>query len=102
MNINQGYRMKYLFFILVLLSLPTFAARFADDVRSMDLHKGEVAVTFRSHAQVYRIPAGGAVIPCLENGFKAKKPVEVTTNDENGNIVGCKLSPRMHPGAAGK
>ncbi len=92
--------MKYL--VVFLISLPTFAARFADDVRSMDLHKGEIAVTFFTRAQVHRIPAGSAVIPCLENGFKAKKPVVVMVNDENGNIVECKLAPRMHPGAAGR
>ncbi len=94
--------MKYLFALFISVSLPTFAARFADDVRSMDLRKREMTVTFANHPQVHRIPAGSVVIPCLENGFKARKPVDVTINDENGNIVECKLAPRMLPGAAGR
>ena len=93
--------MKYLFLFLLPVSLPTFAARFADDVRSMDRSHGEISVTFATHAQVHRIPAGSAVIPCLENGFKAKKPVDVTVNEENGKIVECKLAPRKLPGAVG-
>ncbi len=93
--------MKYLFLCFISVSLPTFAARFADDVRSIDHEKGEVAVTFSSRAQVHRIPASSKVLPCLVNGMKARKPVDVTTNDENGNIVECKLAPKMHPGAIG-
>lgn len=91
--------MKYL--IALFISLPTFAARFADDIRSLDHNKNEVTVTFSTHTQVHRIPASSHVLPCLENGFKAKKPVDVVISDESGNIIECKLAPRMHPGAVG-
>lgn len=93
--------MKFLFAFSILVSLPTFAARFADDVRSIDLNRDEVSVTFKNHAQVHRFPASSSVMPCLKNGYLAKKPVDVTVSDESGAIVDCKLAPRMHPGAAG-
>lgn len=91
--------MKYIF--LAALSLPAFASRFADHIRSFEQDSKEVTLTFSNHNKVHRIPAGNSEIPCLENAWKAQKPVDVVFNDKSGNLLECKLAPKMHPGAVG-
>jgi hypothetical protein len=91
--------MKYL--LVLFITLPAFASHFADNIKSMDTKGDEVTLTFNSHSQVFRMPANSASIPCLEDGFKAMKPVDVVINDENGNITGCKLAPKELPGKIG-
>ncbi len=94
--------MKYLFLLPILISFSTYASRFADDVRSFERNGDEITVTFSSHSRVHRLDEKNAMIPCLENAFKAKKPVDVIVNDKDGRVMDCKLAPRMHPGAAGQ
>lgn len=91
--------MKY--FILFLISLPAFAGHFSDDIKSYGQKGDEVTVRFSAHEKIYRLPASEAAVPCLEDGWKARKPVDVTVT-EKGTITDCKLAPRALPGAAGK
>ncbi len=91
------------YFLLFTLTIPFFAqaSRFADDVRSIEHNGDEVTVTFSSHNRVHRLKGNSRTIPCLENAFKAKKPVDVVVNDKDGDVLDCKLAPRQHPGAVG-
>ncbi|MES2525705.1 MAG: hypothetical protein V4598_01405 [Bdellovibrionota bacterium] len=93
--------MRYLFLLSLFFTLPTYAARFADDVRSLEHDGDEVTVTFSSHSRVHRLTGNHRFIPCLENAYKAKKPVDVVVDDKDGNVTDCKLAPRKVPGAVG-
>lgn len=90
-----------LFLLVFLLSPAVFASKIRDDIRTLERDGDEVTMTLRSHAEVFRFPASHTY-PCLENGFKAKKPVDLVMNDKDKRVLECKLAPRMHPGAAGR
>lgn len=90
-----------LFLLVFLLSPAVFASKIRDDIRTLERDGDEVTMTLRSHAEVFRFPAGHTY-PCLENGFKAQKPVDLVMNDKDKRVLECKLAPRMHPGAAGR
>ena len=84
--------MKMLIFGLI--SLPLFAAVKSmkiDQVRSIDYDDGEATITFWSTNQVYRLPENASVMPCLENGQKAKKQVVMEVNQDAKIIQSCKL-----------
>lgn len=80
--------------ILSILSLPVLSAVkpiMIDQVRSIDIDKDEATVTFWSTNQVYRLPANAAVMPCLQNGEKAKQKVVMEVNRDANVIESCKL-----------
>jgi hypothetical protein len=84
------------------LSVPAFATHFADDIQSYGQKGDEVTVTFSSHERVHRLKRNDEMIPCLHDAWLARKPVDVTVDDKDGDIINCKLAPRQHPGRAGK
>lgn len=91
------------FFILIFILSPTaFASKIRDDIRSLERNGNEITMTLKAHADVYRFPASSIAYPCIENAFKANKPVDLVMNDESKRILECRLAPRMHPGAAGR
>lgn len=92
--------MKFLF--LILLTLPVFASRINDDIKSYGQRGDEISVRFSSHDRVMRMPANSRNEACLRNAWLSKKPVSVEVNDQTGKIVDCDLAPRQHPGRAGK
>lgn len=92
--------MKFLV-LLIILSTSAFASKMRDDIQSFGQHGDEVTVTFSSHNRVHRIPAGSEAVPCLENAWKSRKPVDVVVNDKSGNIIDCRLAPKKLPGARG-
>lgn len=84
-------------FFLILFSLPALASRFADDIQSFGQKGDEITVTFSGHEKVHRMPASSESVPCLENAWKARKPVDVVVDDKNGKILDCKLAPKPLP-----
>ncbi len=89
--------MKYL--LILLLSFPVFAGKIRDHVRTFEKEGTEFSMTLKNHAEVFRFPASEDSIPCLENAFKARKPVDLVVNDKDKEILDCKLAPSIHPGA---
>jgi hypothetical protein len=92
--------MKYLF--LILISVPAFATQIRDNIKSYGQKGDQVSVTFSQNAGVHRMPASVEAVPCLEDAWKARKPVDVEVNDQTGQITNCKLAPNELPGKAGK
>lgn len=87
-----------LIFALVLISSAANASKIRDHIRSLDRDGNQVTMTLRNHAQVFRFPAS-ETFPCLENGYVARKPVDIIMNDKNEKVLACQLAPQIHPGA---
>ncbi len=87
--------------LMSFISLPLLAAVkpiMIDQVRSIDYDKNEATVTFWSTNQVYRLPANALVMPCLQNGKKAKQKVVMQMNNDAKLIESCKLYGGGNPG----
>ena len=90
------------FTILFLISFPVFASQFAGDIKSYGQKGDEISVRFSGREKTYTVPADSKTTPCLYDGWLARKPVAIDVDDVSGKMTGCKLAPRMLPGAAGR
>jgi hypothetical protein len=74
------------------------ALSMVDKIRSFDLENGKYVVTFFEDQRMFRVPKNNAMIPCLENSYKAERPVTLAIDQKTQTITECKMFGGTHPG----
>lgn len=74
------------------------ALSMVDKIRGFDLENGEYVLTFFEDDRMFRIPKNNALIPCLEDSYKAERPVTLAIDQKTQTITECKMFGGTHPG----
>lgn len=67
-------------------------------IRSFEPKAAFYMLTFWETNQVFRVSHSNDQIPCLENSFKANRPVTVEIDQKSNMITDCKMFGGTHPG----